>query len=358
MGAVQFVVLQLTLLLLMFWSFSDPLVIAEAQVPIANYGCRDSCGNVTIPYPFGMEKKGCYIEERFKVHCNSTSGVPTISISGIDMEVTNISVDYNTITVNFPVVYANCEGKDSKSSTVVDLEGSPFAFSSAENYFIAKGCNNVALATPKNEDSPNPWCVSFCDKESDNGPDMSGCSNITWYLNNIPSHLKVFNVTFEGFDDRRKSGSSNNSRKLEECRHAFLIEQTRVDNSAPDMRDVDFVPAVLDWGIDNEIFRLFVESQGCHISTSIHRCGASGPPIDSSSRPNSTIRCYSTLIPDYHNPYLDSFCEGKRNGNRTKMVTIVMLYYEPSLKLGINRFLVPQFLTNFLFDFVQVLELD
>ncbi|CAK7338181.1 unnamed protein product [Dovyalis caffra] len=337
MAAVQFVVLQLILQLLMFWSFDDPLAIAEAQVPIAKYRCRDSCGNVTIPYPFGMEKKGCYIEERFKMHCNSTSGVPTISISGIDMEVTNISIHYHTITVNFPVVYANCEGKESKSSTVVDLEGNPFAFSSAENYFIAKGCHNVALITPKNDDS-HPWCVSFCEKERDNGLYMSACTNTTWYLTNIPSGLKVFNVTFKGFDNKAKLGSSNSSQKLGECRCASLIEQTRVDNSVSDMRDVDFVPVVLDWGIDNEIFQSFVERQGCPISTAIHRCGASGPPINSSSRPNSTIQCYSTLIPDDHNPYLDYFCEGNRNGNRTKMATIGMLHYGPSLDLGINRF--------------------
>ncbi|CAK7345809.1 unnamed protein product [Dovyalis caffra] len=311
MAALEFVVLQVILLLLMFWSFDNPLVIAEAQVPIAKYGCRDSCGNVTIPYPFGMEKKGCYIEERFKIHCNSTSGVPTISISGIDMEVTNISVDYNTITVNFPVVYANCEGKESKSSTVVDLEGSPFAFSSEKNYFIAKGCDNVSLITPKKEDSANPWCVSFCSKKSDNGPNMSGFSNITWYLDNIPSPLKVFNVTFKGIDNKGKLRSNNSSRKLEECRYAFLINRTLVDNYCFDIGNQVSVPAVLDWGIVEHIFRSFLKSQGCD-NTSMNTCGASGPPIDSISGPNSTIQCYSTPIVDDHNPYLDIFfCKGK-----------------------------------------------
>ncbi|CAK7352678.1 unnamed protein product [Dovyalis caffra] len=136
---------------------------------------------------------------------------------------------------------------------------------------------------------------------------MSACTNTTWYLTNIPSGLKVFNVTFKGFDNKAKSGSSNSSGKLGECRCASLMEQTRVDvdSSVSDMRDVDLVPVFLDRGIDNEIFQFFVESQGCHISTSIHRCRGSGPTINSSSQPNSTIQCYSTLIPDD----LDNFCE-------------------------------------------------
>uniref|UniRef100_A0A6N2KQ91 Uncharacterized protein n=1 Tax=Salix viminalis TaxID=40686 RepID=A0A6N2KQ91_SALVM len=78
-------------------------------------------------------KEGCFLDERFKIqHFNSSSGYPTLTVNGTDLAVTYISVDNSMIYVN------------QDRNTVVDLEGSPFVFSS-ENYFVATGCNNLAL---------------------------------------------------------------------------------------------------------------------------------------------------------------------------------------------------------------------
>jgi hypothetical protein len=107
MAALELIVFQVILL---FWS----LITAEARVIVETRpGCPSSCGGISIPYPYGILTAGCYLEERFKILCNYSSGVlPKLTVNGTDLEVSYIYVRRSTIEVMFPVVFANCEGKD------------------------------------------------------------------------------------------------------------------------------------------------------------------------------------------------------------------------------------------------------
>ncbi|KAJ6857763.1 wall-associated receptor kinase-like 1 [Populus alba x Populus x berolinensis] len=229
MAAVELTVFQVILL---FWS----LRTAESQV-MTRPGCPSSCGGISIPYPFGM-KEGCYPDERFQILCNSSRGVlPQLTVDGTELEVSNISVDDGTIEVMFPVVSTNCSGKD--RNTVVDLERSPFVFSS-ENYFIARGCGNLALMTQYQ--STVGGCVSICGNNNDSM--RASCSGIDCCQTRIPSFLTVFNVTANGLGGEKQ------------CRSAFLIDQRQINygNVDPyDMSQIDYVPVVLDWGIDRRV---------------------------------------------------------------------------------------------------------
>ncbi|XP_011017598.1 PREDICTED: wall-associated receptor kinase-like 22 [Populus euphratica] len=207
MAAVELTVFQVILL---FWS----LRTAESQV-MTLPGCESYCGRIGIPYPFGM-KEGCYLDERFKILCNPSSGVPKLTVNGTDLDVNYISAYDSTIEVMFPIVFANCSGKD--RNTVVDLEGSPFVFSSG-NYFIARGCDNLALMTQNQ--STIGGCVSICDKNRDSM--IASCSGIDCCQTRIPSFLKVFNVNMKGLDDGKGSGGEK------QCRYAYLIDQTQIN---------------------------------------------------------------------------------------------------------------------------------
>ncbi|KAJ6435967.1 hypothetical protein OIU84_001072, partial [Salix udensis] len=234
MAAVELTVFHVILL---FWSFRT----AESRVMTLS-GCESNCGRVEIPYPFGM-KEGCFLDERFKIqHCNSSSGYPTLTVNGTDLAVIYISVSYSMIYVKFPIVFENCGVKD--RNTVVDLEGSPFVFSS-ENYFVATGCNNLALMNQHN--SAIGGCVSICDENND--PLIAGCSGINCCQTRIPSNLKVFNVTMTGVDGRNGRGGEKN------CRHAYL---SYYGGYPSDMKEVDSVEAVLDWGIDRWLLESLV----------------------------------------------------------------------------------------------------
>uniref|UniRef100_A0A6M2F4G7 Wall-associated receptor kinase galacturonan-binding domain-containing protein n=1 Tax=Populus davidiana TaxID=266767 RepID=A0A6M2F4G7_9ROSI len=295
MAAIELTVFQVILL---FWS----LRTAESQVMMTRPGCDSYCGNISIPYPFGM-KEGCYLDESFKILCNSSRGVlPQLTVDGTDLEVRYISVDDSTIEVMFPIVFANCNGKD--RNTVVDLEGSPFVFSS-ENYFIARGCDNLALMTQNQ--STIGGCVSICKKNSDSM--MASCSGIDCCQTRIPSFLKVFNVTMKELDDEKGSSVEK------QCRYAYLIYQRRINygryyyvggNFDPyDKRDSDHVPVVLDWGVDRRVFESPVLNGSFPYSYSWCK-NVMNSSINSTNQ-SSTFTC--SCYPGFKgNPYLYGSC--------------------------------------------------
>ena len=65
------------------------LAAAAISFPIALPNCPDRCGEVEIPYPFGLSK-GCSIDRNFVVNCSQSFGQfqPILG----NLNVTNISL--------------------------------------------------------------------------------------------------------------------------------------------------------------------------------------------------------------------------------------------------------------------------
>ncbi|KAF2301591.1 hypothetical protein GH714_027449 [Hevea brasiliensis] len=170
-------------------SFSLALLLAIqlaiAKEPIAKPNCTDHCGNINIPYPFGMSK-GCYLDEWFEIECSkSVHGPPRAFLSKIKMELLNVSVGGQAI-VRSPIISFNCSG--SKTDPPVNLTGSPFSIS-PRNIFTAIGCNTSALMT----DNPlqrlgdgyegNPY-LRCTDVDECKDPEYGGhCKGITRCVN-------------------------------------------------------------------------------------------------------------------------------------------------------------------------------
>ncbi|KAF2301596.1 hypothetical protein GH714_027592 [Hevea brasiliensis] len=219
--------------------------LAIAKGPIAKPGCTDHCGNIDIPYPFGMAEKDCYFNEWFEIECKESRAF----ISKIKMELLNISVE-GWANVKSPIISSDCS--DRESDLPFNLTGSPF-FISDYNVFIAVGCNTRALMIDvsfqrlgcestclghkKNVDwrqmlpnfieegsSGNYWIVNdYC-----NGTD---CCHVT-----IPSSLQVFNASFQAINNQSTDG----------CKLAFLAGTYGRNSWMKKDPNVQF-PMVLDW---------------------------------------------------------------------------------------------------------------
>jgi hypothetical protein len=53
--------------------------------------CTPVCGNISIPYPFGIGDEGCYGDEGFKLVCNMEQDPPMLYMNSAGYPVVHIS---------------------------------------------------------------------------------------------------------------------------------------------------------------------------------------------------------------------------------------------------------------------------
>ncbi|XVF65409.1 hypothetical protein PTKIN_Ptkin09bG0246600 [Pterospermum kingtungense] len=130
---------------------------ATSQAKDRSAGCNERCGNLTIPYPFGI-KTGCYTNSWFKVTCNETAHGPKPFISSINLELLgSFSLD-GYVVVNNPVTYLNCSTNFTAPASV-NLQGTPFYFPSKYNMFRSVGCGNCVAALSNIQDEAVANCL-------------------------------------------------------------------------------------------------------------------------------------------------------------------------------------------------------
>ncbi|KAG2319700.1 hypothetical protein Bca52824_012913 [Brassica carinata] len=231
--------------------------ILDSKVHTLPSWCQTKCGDINIPYPFGIQK-GCYLNEWYKIECrNATSPF----LFNVGMEVVNIYLPYEgyisslssdqsfgSIRVKSPITSVGCSRDGKESGPALNLTGSPFFFGRA-NSLVAVGCNSRASLTNiepsmvrcdldcttkkdillrnndpllRNECSENgiayitnsPNCIST-EGEGQRICDGEGCCSAS--LSNGGSHQMV-GVSIETFDH-------GNSTSGGECRVAFLTDE-------------------------------------------------------------------------------------------------------------------------------------
>ncbi|XP_010459161.1 PREDICTED: wall-associated receptor kinase-like 8 [Camelina sativa] len=195
---------------------------AASTFPLALRNCRDHCGDVKVPYPFGIGK-GCYKNKWFKVVCKSSSSSDQqqiLFLPGIQREVTSFNLGnffsmsvYNRFYIQSPLIHTGCPSRDGDSSSSLNLTESPF-YISENNKFTAVGCNNKAFLNPTGLQIVG--CKTTCGNEirSYQGANTS-CVGYKCCQMNIPSHLQEFYATVEKMEPSKEG-----------CQVAFLSQST------------------------------------------------------------------------------------------------------------------------------------
>ncbi|KVI08458.1 Wall-associated receptor kinase galacturonan-binding domain-containing protein [Cynara cardunculus var. scolymus] len=216
------------------------LTTSSTAVPYyAKRGCNDTCGQVRIPYPFGIGKN-CSVNRWYTVDCNSST--PYLSALN-DLEVLHINLDNQTVTVNVSMI-SDCQNPVRNSSQIlnVNLDGSPFLFSRRYNKFVVQGCGNAVIL---DEGSVVTGCSTTCrdDFVSEN---ISNCVGINCCQTIVPYNLKSYSLNLTSLE-RQVGGDAV-------CGWAFLMDENSQVRSLA--KNISHVPISLLWTLTDSDFYL------------------------------------------------------------------------------------------------------
>lgn len=279
--------------------FSQLPPTLPANATYAKPGCHSSCGNITVPYPFGVGE-GCFIANGFAISCNTSYSPPRPFIGTGNLEVLEISATQMRVKnwIAFRC-YAESGKLISSSNAWINLAHTPYTFSVTSNKFTVIGCDTLALIQGSEGLVYTSGCVSFCDRENilTNG----SCSGIGCCQTSIPKGLKRFQTGIANLNNHTKTWSFN------PCSYAFLVDQDRYTFEVSDLSDSKFLskiintPVVFDWAISNQTCR---EARS---NLSTFACQQNSECLDSDNGPGYRCSCYSGYK---GNPYLNPGCEG------------------------------------------------
>ncbi|PIM98097.1 hypothetical protein CDL12_29424 [Handroanthus impetiginosus] len=277
---------------------ADTFKILKAPV-ISKPGCPNQCGDLTVPYPFGIGLgRSCGIGKWFELNCSNVFDPPRAFIGNV--QIYEISDNQMRIA---NVVARRCydrSGANVQSNTASsDISGTPYSYSDLNKVFLV-GCDDIALVAGGGGRNFTSGCVTLCS----GAEDVVGgyCSGNGCCETSLPKGLTYYSTDLRSSSNHTKISSFN------PCSYTFVGEQGRFGfGGASDLLDPYFieriqstVPLVLDWAIGNLTCAKAQNSED-------YACKADSECVDSDTGLGGGYRCKCKN--GYEgNPYLDPGC--------------------------------------------------
>ncbi|TVU05274.1 hypothetical protein EJB05_48432, partial [Eragrostis curvula] len=241
-----------------------PVAVAAAVLPppappvlgeVVSDCCTRHCGNISIPFPFGVEP-GCYLEPGFNLTCARSHRPPKLFLGDGTVQVLGIDLSNGTVRINGS--YAYFPGRDNhnflgpkpiaaRTWSGAVMEGGPYTLAPGRNKLLVEGCNVQVLL----EGEPNQTlstCASLCLSDSNDTasllPYVPDCSGVACCQANIMTERSSY-----VFKTVQMNGATGpNSPAL-----AWIVEsesnfwETLLDGG----EEIPELPAVLDWRINH-----------------------------------------------------------------------------------------------------------
>lgn len=284
------------LTLILLWA-TEAAVVNELPAK----DCDEHCGNISIPYPFGI-REGCYKNETFLITCNRTHNTPIAFLGKGNVRVTDIWLSGELRAYAF-VAY-DCHKAHklwNKSHFEPFLQSRRFPVSSTRNKFTAIGCDTIAVIKGASGAIYTTGCISLCGRMED--VVEGSCSGIGCCQTAIPKGVMDFNISVTSYYNRTES--KRKALDINPCSLAFVVEEGRYNFSLRDLqysekRNRTF-PVVLNWVIGK---------QNCSEAEKVpnsYACKANSHCYDSDSGLGYLCKCNQGF---QGNPYLPHGFQG------------------------------------------------
>ncbi|KAL5204468.1 hypothetical protein ABZP36_009339 [Zizania latifolia] len=230
------------MLLWWFLLYSHAAVVALASLPVSatsaqRLGCPSKCGNVDIPYPFGIDDHCAWPDDDyFIVSCNDNFSPPRPYYNNV--EIKDVSFEKGKMRIY----------------THLNFTDSPFLVAQKSNEFTGIGYDTVAWLQGRPDWSFFTDCVTTCASLDTAAQDGEPCTGLgCCQLPSIPANLSTIKIEWG-------NTIGNVAWRYSPCSYAFVAEKgwynfSRQDFSHNDSKSFIYsdgdrsVPTVLDWAI-------------------------------------------------------------------------------------------------------------
>ncbi|KMT15833.1 hypothetical protein BVRB_3g058020 [Beta vulgaris subsp. vulgaris] len=210
-------------IIVILWVLITPFILGDDVVSqqILRPHCSEKCGNISIPYPFGIEDECYYTDNsnknrpyKYKIFCNQSYNPPKATLGSSNIEVLNIKLD-GELCINGDISY-DCYNQSrplpgGRYEQWINLVR--FTISSTKNVLVAIGCDTHVWFSGFRHGRPyNTGCMTQCANLTDvadgacNGIGCcqialpEGVSNITTTVGSFSNHSLVpFNPCTSAF---------------------------------------------------------------------------------------------------------------------------------------------------------------
>ncbi|XP_050221401.1 wall-associated receptor kinase 2-like [Mercurialis annua] len=245
------------------------IMVCLLDVTTANSAddCPNTCGNVDVPYPFGINdisatvvNPTCAMNNFFMFLCNSTEDPPRLYY-GNNLPIRDISVEEGTITISTYEAFDcyNESGLTNHYNYWMRLGKGPFRLSDTRNKLTAVGCDTFAFMTDAGL-TFGSGCISLC---SENKTLEDYCSGIGCCQTAVPRSLKTINITILSASKHKEVWQFN------PCGFAFLADERTFNASKLRLDDRPYSDVSKKHPTSDIVIEWVVKEETCEYAQSI-----------------------------------------------------------------------------------------
>ncbi|OEL37226.1 Wall-associated receptor kinase 2 [Dichanthelium oligosanthes] len=227
-------------------------------LPQPSSNCQRKCGEIDVPYPFGIgpyDSPDHCAMPGFNLSCDGNRGLRLLNP---DLVVLNISLLQGQARMLNPIssaCYNNSTNPRAERSNGwhMNLTDTPYRFSDAHNMFTVIGCRTLAYIQAGDTTGYMSGCVAMCRRSDVKTMREGSCFGIGCCQTAIPKGMAYYSVYFDG------NFNATDIKDVSACSYAVLMDSSNFTFRTSYTTSPEFysayggrAPLVVDWAIGNE----------------------------------------------------------------------------------------------------------